>query len=102
MTTWNEFDELLTALTTEDYSSDRHDRKRKARDAIRKTFLAMEGRERENATLRQMLVDQGIENAQLTVELAQERLRADAWHSAAAAIPQTPAPSEPDADDHTT
>lgn len=90
MSTWQEIEPHLSKVNTTDYArgsySDEADRK--ARASIRRLVLDLERKADERDTLRSMLLEQGAENARLSVELEHlrvERGLMDAWQDAAAA-----------------
>lgn len=73
--TWTEFEALLAGVNVTDYGDNRNQTNRDARHKIRAAFLAMERKALENDALRQMLVEQGVENARQAVEIQQGRER---------------------------
>ena len=75
MPTWAEFEALVDGIgSVQSYDRDADTKRRRAKDEVRKAFYGMHRRARENETLRQMLVDLGVENARLNVEV--EAMRA--------------------------
>lgn len=74
MSAWTEIEEHLTVIGSSSYSTDQRDKDR-AKAALRRAFLALEVKADERDELRQMLVDQGIENARQAVEIQQGRER---------------------------
>lgn len=76
MSTWDDIEKHLANVNQRYLGDERKDRN--ARDAIRKLVLDLERKAAERDTLRQMLVDQGVENARLDVELEQLRVQLEA------------------------
>lgn len=74
--TWQELADLIKGATrTDAYGRDGERRRDEARGAIQKAFTQMRQHSMENETLRQMLVDLGVENARLGVEIEREKAR---------------------------
>lgn len=76
MTAWSDIEQWLANVNQTNYgSNDPKATDRQARDAIRKLVLNLERQAAERDSLRELLLDQGRENAWLRVELEQARVQ---------------------------
>lgn len=77
MSAWQEIEGHLDKVNHRSYGSTDKAIDRKAREAIRRIVLDLERKADERDTLRAMLLEQGAENARLSLELERLQVAAD-------------------------
>lgn len=75
---WDKIEQHLKTAIHPGYGQDSEQARKTAIEAARRTVLDLERQAAERDTLRQLLVDEGVKNAQLSVEIEQMRVRLEA------------------------